>query len=91
MITSRQIQNLSVSDFSFLYSQCIININVEHIFGKILEEQIMNNKRVLLYDLSEISELYYSPVIEELEKRVSVSSIYVRKNILYIDWSLDKA
>ena len=88
MITSKQIQNLSVADFSFLYSQCVINQETEKILGKVFEEQYLMKYRILRYNLNNISELYHVPILEKLKTRLLVSSIYIQNKYLYIDWSL---
>jgi len=88
MITSKQIQNLSLEDFSFLYSQCIINQETEKIIGKVLEEQIFFKNKILLYNLNDISELYHISIQENIKTKLLVSSIYIQNKILYIDWSL---
>ena len=88
MITSRQISNLSIEDFCFLYSQCKINQETETILGKVFEEQYINKQQILLYDLTSISEYYHIPIRENLKTKLRVSSIYIQNNILYIDWSI---
>ena len=88
MITSRQIQNLSIEDFSFLYTQSVINQETELILGKVFEEQYIKKNKILLYDLSVISELYHIPIMENLRKRLLVGSMYIQNKIIYIDWSL---
>jgi hypothetical protein len=88
MITSQQIQNLNLEDFSILYSQCRINQETENIIGKLFEEQYMTKNKILLYNLSNVSEIYHIPIRENIEKRLCVSSIYINNKILYIDWSL---
>ena len=88
MITSKQIQNLSVEDFCFLYSKCIINQETEKIIGKVFEEQCLMKNTILLYNLNNTSELYHIPILENLKTKLRVSSIYIQHNTLYIDWSL---
>lgn len=88
MITSQQIQNLSIEDFSILYSQCIINQETEKIIGKMLEEQCLMKNKILLYNLSHLSELYHIPIHENIQKRLHVSSTYIQNKTLFIDWSL---
>ncbi len=88
MITSQQIQNLNLEDFSILYSQCRINQETENIIGKLFEEQYMTKNKIFLYNLSNVSEIYHIPIRENIEKRLCVSSIYINNKILYIDWSL---
>lgn len=88
MISSQQIQNLSVGEFAFLYTQCIINQETEKIIGKVLEEQYVMNNKILLHNLDTISELYHIPIRDAIKKRLLVSSIYIKDKILYIDWSL---
>jgi hypothetical protein len=88
MITSQQLQNLTVDDFCFLYSQCIINEETEKVFKKVLEEQIVNKNKILVYYLSNISEIYHIPLLENIKKKLAVSSIYIQHRVLYIDWSL---
>jgi len=88
MITSKQIQNLSVEEFSFLHSQCIINQEIEKIIGKVFEEQFLIKNKILLYNLNNVSELYHIPILENIKKRLLLSSIYIQNKTLYIDWSL---
>ena len=88
MITSQQIQNLSLEDYSFLQTQCILNQETEKIIGKVFEEQFLMKNKILLYTLHNISESYHIPILENIKKRLLVSSIYIQNKILYIDWSL---
>jgi len=77
-----------MEDFSFLYTQSLINQETELILGKVFEEQYIKKNKILLYDLSLVSELYHIPIMENLKKRLRVSSIYIQNKVLYIDWSL---
>ena len=88
MITSQQIQNVTISEFSLLYTQCRINQETELIIGKVYEEQFMKNNKILLYDIRSIPEVYHIPILESLKKKLLVSSMYIGNNTLYIDWSL---
>jgi hypothetical protein len=88
MITSQQLQNLSLEDFLILRSQCTINQETEKIIGKVFEEQFLLKKGILCYNLSDISELYHIPILENIKKRFHVSSIYIQNKHIYIDWSL---
>jgi hypothetical protein len=88
MLSSQQIQNLSLEDFSILYSQSRINQEAEKILRKLLEEQCLMKNKILLYNLSHISQIFYIPILENMKKRLVVSSIYIQNKILYIDWSL---
>lgn len=88
MITSQQIQNLTVEEFCFLYSQSIINEETEKIIKKVLEEQIVNKNNILVYYLSNISEIYHIPLLENIKKKLAISSVYIQHRVLYIDWSL---
>jgi hypothetical protein len=88
MATSQQLQNLTVEEFCFLYSQSIINEETEKIIKKVLEEQIVNKNKILLYNLNHISEIYHIPVLENIKKKLIVSSIYIQRKVLYVDWSL---
>ena len=88
MITSQQIKNLSLEDFSILYSQCVIKQEIEKIIGKVFEEQYIKKNKILLYNLSHISELYHIPIRENIEKKLCVSSIYINNKTLYVDWSI---
>lgn len=88
MITSQQIQNLNLGDFSILYSQSIINEEIEKILRKVFEEQCLKKNKILLYDLSNISELYYIHIRDAIEKKLHVSSIYINYKTLYVDWSI---
>ena len=88
MITSQQIQNLTLEDYSFLHDQSIIYQETEKIIGRVLEEQFLMKNKILLYTLHNISELYHIPIRENIKMRLLVSSIYIQNKILYIDWSL---
>lgn len=88
MITSEQIQNLSIDDFTFLYSQCVINREIELIIGKVFEEQYIRKNKMLMHDLRTISELYHLPIRDNIKLRMQVSSVYIQNETLYIDWSL---
>ena len=88
MLSSQQIQNLSLEDFSILYSQSRINQEAEKILRKLLEEQCLMKNKILLYNLSHISQIYHIPILENMKKKLVVSSIYIQNKILYIDWSL---
>lgn len=88
MITSRQIQNMNIDDFLFLYGQCIINQETEIILGKVFEEQYFKKNKILVYNLSNIPEAHHIPIKENLNKKLLVSSIYIQNKLLYIDWSL---
>jgi hypothetical protein len=88
MLTSRDIQNLSAKDFSFLYMQSIINKETEIILGAILYEEFTTKNKMLLYDLSVHAEWYHTPIMENIKKKVDVGSVYIQNKILVIDWSL---
>lgn len=88
MITSQQIQNLTLEDYCFLHDQSMIYQETEKIIGRVLEEQFLMKKNILLYTLHCISESYHIPILQSIKKRLLVSSIYIQNKILYIDWSL---
>jgi len=92
MITSEQIQNLTLDEFSRLYDQCIINEETEKIIRRVIEEQFLYGRayksQILLYNLQNISEVYHIPIRENIKTKLCVSSIYIQNKILYIDWSL---
>jgi hypothetical protein len=88
MITSRMLQNLSADDFNLLYRESIIKQETENIIGIILCEQFYNNKNIIKHDMSKISNLYHTPIVENLKKRFLVSSIYLIEKYLFVDWSL---
>ena len=88
MATSQQLQSLNLEEFCFLYSQCVINQETEKVIKKVLEEQFLNKNKILLYILNHVSEIYYIPLMENIKKKLAVSSIYIQNKVLYIDWSL---
>ena len=91
MITSQQLQDLTIAEFSFLYAQCKINQETELILGKVFEEQYINKKNILLHDIYNIPEIYHIAILESLKNKLLVSSIYIKNTTLYIDWSLPHA
>jgi hypothetical protein len=88
MLTSAQIRNLSLEDFSVLYSQSIVNHEVEKIIGHVLEEQYLKGNKVLMYDVSDVTELRHRLLVARLREKLSGCSVYVQNKIIYIDWSL---
>ena len=88
MTTSQQLKNLNLADFTLLYSQSIIQQETEKIIGLVLEEQYMKKNDILLYNVTNISELYVVPIVDLLKKKLLVSSIYLQNKSIYIDWSL---
>ena len=90
MITSEKIQNLSADDFYVLYSRAKINSEVETVMSLIYIEQHTNGNKIMAHDVNHLSDLYQKMLLEELGKRLSVSSMYVQSNKLFVDWSLPK-
>ena len=88
MITSRQLQNMTAEYFSLLCNQCVINQETEIILGKVFQEQYFKKNNILVYNLTNIPEIYHIPIKENLNTKLLVSSIYIQNNLLYIDWSL---
>ena len=89
MITSQQLQNLSVEEFSSLYRESIIQQYTELIIGKVLCEQMFNKKHLLVYEMSKVPVSFHTPILENLKTRLTVSSIYMITTFLYVDWSLN--
>jgi len=88
MLTSENLQSLTAEDYDRLYKECIINAESEHIIGKVLYEQLHNKSHILKYELLHILPEYRKPIIVKLKQLLDVSSIYIEKNTLFIDWSL---
>jgi len=72
--------------FAFLYNQSRLNLDVERIVLSVLEEQYLRKNRILVYKLESADS---HDLVERLKGRLSVSSIYIEKDNLYVDWSLD--
>jgi len=89
MITSQQLQNLSVEEFASLYRESIIQQYTELIIGKALCEQMFNKKPLLVYEMSNVPYSFHTPILESLKTRLAVSSIYMIKTFLYVDWSVE--
>jgi hypothetical protein len=85
-ITSKQLIEMDTGRFAFLYNQTRINLDVERIVLSVLEEQHLRRNRILVYRLE--NPHYNRDLIERLKTRLTVSSIYVKGDDLYIDWSL---
>jgi len=88
MLTSLRLQNLNTDDFCALFMKSVVQRETEKIIEKVLYEQFVNKKQILVYDLNDVSILYRLPLIENLKKRFQVSSIYFDHDRIYIDWSL---
>jgi len=86
-ITSKDLITMDTCKFAFLYNQSRLSLDVERVVLSILEEQYLRKNRILVYKLE--NPLYGEQLVERLKTRLSVSSIYVDKEILYVDWSLD--
>ena len=82
MIRSQQLQNLTVEEFCFLYSQSIINEETEKVFKKVLEEQIVNKNKILVYYLSNISEIYHIPLLENIKKNLESKNVKIESSSL---------
>lgn len=89
MITSQQLQSLSVEEFASLYRESIIQQYTELIIGKVLCEQMFNKKPLLVYEMSKVPVSFHTPILESLKTRFAVSSIYMIKTFLYVDWSVE--
>jgi len=88
MITSEQLQNLSVDEFMTLYTDSIIKKKTESIIQSVLYEQFNYKKSMLTYEINDNSSPYLEKIIENLKSRLSISSIYITDSRLFIDWSL---
>ena len=88
MITSQTLQNLTIEEFCHFFRASVIGQETELIIGKVVYEEFYNKKHMLIYDMSHISDVYHMPIVENLKTRLSVSSIYMNRTRLYIDWSL---
>jgi hypothetical protein len=88
MITSQKLHTLSTEEFCAMYRETIIKKETETIIGKVLYEQFHNKRRVLKYDMRDIPVSYHIPVLENLEQRLQVTSIYLSNTHLYVDWAL---
>jgi hypothetical protein len=89
MITSQQLQSLSVEEFASLYRESIIQQYTELITGKVLCEQMFNKKPLLVYEMSNVPYSFHVPILESLKTRLAVASIYMIKTFLYVDWSVE--
>jgi hypothetical protein len=85
-ITSKQLIEMDTGRFAFLYNQARLNLDVERIVLSVLEEQYLRRNRILVYKME--NPQYNRDLIERLKTRLTVSSIYVKDDDLYIDWSL---
>jgi replicative superfamily II helicase len=88
MLSSAQIRGLTLEDFSILYSQCVVNHEVEKIIGHVLEEQYVKNNKILLYDVSDVPDLRHILVVKKLREKLSGCSVYIQNKTIYVDWSL---
>ena len=86
-ITSKDLVEMDTRKFAFLYNQARISLDVERIVLSVLEEQYVRRNRILAYQLE--NPLYAEEIILRLRSRLTVSSIYLDRDNLYIDWSLD--
>lgn len=90
MITSGQLRNLNIDDFSILYMKAKVNSEIETIMCLIFQEQYIKHNNILVYPMDHLSESYHIALLNQLMTRLAVSSIYIHRKNLYIDWSLDK-
>ena len=88
MLTSYEIQNLNAAEYASLCFNAVIQQHTENIIIGILETQFRKGDRIFVYDASELSSSYYKPIVENLRKRLAVSSIYIDNKRIYVDWSL---
>ena len=86
-ITSKDLIEMDTRHFAFLYNQSRLNLDVERVVLSVLEEQYLRKNRILVYKLE--NPLYGEALVERLKTRLSVSSIYIDKDKLYVDWSLE--
>jgi hypothetical protein len=86
-LSSKKLQNLKLHEFCFLHWQSYINEEVEKIIQLILKEAYIKGGKILKYEIEFPAE-YNIYIIEALKKRLQVSSIYIQRRSLYIDWSL---
>jgi hypothetical protein len=87
-ITSKDLIEMDTRKFAFLYNQSRLNLDLERVVLSVLEEQYLRKNRILVYKLE--NPLYGEALVEGLKTRLSVSSIYIAKDNLYVDWSLDE-
>ena len=59
------------------------NQETEKIIGKVFEEQFLLKKGILCYNLSDISELYHIPILENIKRYLMVVQY---RNQTHIDW-----
>lgn len=85
-ITSKDLIEMDTRKFAFLYNQSRLNLDVERVVLSVLEEQYLRKNRSLVYKLESADS---HDLVERLKGRLSVSSIYIEKDNLYVDWSLD--
>ena len=86
-LTSKKLKGLKLHEFSFLYWQSYVNEEVEKIVQLVLKEAYIKAEKILMYEIDFPRE-YNAYIIENLKKRLQVSSIYIQHGYLYIDWSL---
>lgn len=64
----------------------MINIEAEKVVAMILEENYMQNKKILTYPIS-LDSIYHFSLIESVKFKIHVSSIYIKDGALIVDWS----
>jgi hypothetical protein len=86
MITFEHLEGMDLPTFSLLYAHSMINIEAEKVVAKILEENYMQNKKLLIYPIH-LDHIYHYSLIESVKLKVYVSSIYIKDGSLVVDWS----